>query len=118
MTVLQQLSNAGVRLELSRDDLVVRPRSPLTDTQVAFLRDHKAELVEALKARRKRRRDELLMMLADNPGVRYAYAVDDASTDPVVIAVGIRDLATFEMTIPADRYDPFAILQLFEAEGP
>jgi hypothetical protein len=56
------------------------------------------------------------MMLADNPSVRYVYTVD-TGTDPVILAIGIRDFCTFEMTIAADKYDPFAILQLFEGQS-
>jgi hypothetical protein len=56
------------------------------------------------------------MQLADIPGVKYAFTVETGD-DPVILAVAIRDLATFEMTIPADRYDPFKLLELFDS-GP
>ncbi|MDZ7643571.1 MAG: hypothetical protein U5K76_04650 [Woeseiaceae bacterium] len=50
----------------------------LTDDDREFIRAHKAELVAEVE--RRRRRDELLLMLAENPELKYAYAVDAART--------------------------------------
>ncbi|MEF8724024.1 MAG: hypothetical protein V5B30_16020 [Candidatus Accumulibacter delftensis] len=60
------------------------------------------------------RRAKVLAMLRDNPGVRYAIEVPDANTDPVIISIGIRNVATFEMNIPQAYYDAFALLELIE----
>lgn len=38
----------------------------------------------------------------------------NASTDPFVVAVGIREIATFEMEIPHKYYDGMALLELIE----
>ena len=104
----------GVRFCVDGERLIADSERPLTDDDRAYIRQHKAELMAEVK--RKRRRDEVLMLLADNPGVKYAY-VTDADTDPVIIAVAIRDSRTFEMSIPLDRYDPFKLLQLFDGES-
>ena len=61
-----------------------------------------------------RRRAKVLAMLRDNPGIRYAIEVIDANTDPVIASVGIRNVATFEMTVPQAYYDAFALLELIE----
>ena len=53
-------------------------------------------------------------MLRDNPGIRYAIEVVDANTDPVIVSIGIRNVATFEMNIPLAYYDAFALLELIE----
>lgn len=66
-------------------------------------------------AKRRQHRDELLMMLADSPDVKYAY-VTDTSADPVVVAIGIRGLATLEMTIPSGRYDPWKLAAIMDGE--
>ena len=113
MDTLATLTDMGLTLEADGERLIVQPASKLTDDTRALIRDHKAELIAEIE--RNRRRDELLMMLADNPGVKYVY-VTDTSTDPVIVAIGFRDLATFEMTIPAERYDPWKLLAFIDGE--
>jgi hypothetical protein len=63
---------------------------------------------------RERRRAKVVAMLEAAPGTRYAVLVADASTDPVVVAVGIRKIATFEMEIPHKYYDGMVLLELIE----
>ncbi|MGH8586511.1 MAG: hypothetical protein ACREWE_10130 [Gammaproteobacteria bacterium] len=52
--------------------------------------------------------------MADRPGVRYAVTVENPNTDPVVMALAIRDKGTCEVLIPKDRYDPLAVLAMIE----
>ncbi len=59
-------------------------------------------------------RQKVIAMLQAAPGTRYAVLVTDASTDPVVVAVGIREIATFEMEIPHKYYDGMVLLELIE----
>jgi hypothetical protein len=59
------------------------------------------------------RRQKALALLARDGG-RYAVTVDDSGTDPVVMALAIRDKATCEVLIPKDRYDPLAVLAMME----
>lgn len=105
------LLKRGLTAETDGEMLRVSPAPRLTDDDREYIKRHKAELVAEVQ--RRARRDELLLMLAENPGVRYAYAVD-AGTDPVIVAIGIRDQATFEMSIPAERYDPWRLLALID----
>lgn len=56
-------------------------------------------------------------MLADRPESRYAVLVDTADTDPVLLTVGIQGAATFELAIPAAKFDAFALLALIERHG-
>jgi hypothetical protein len=44
-------------------------------------------------------------------GTRYGILVEDASADPVVMALATPD-GTCEVQIPRGRYDPFRILEL------
>ena len=67
-----------------------------------------------LDRQRDARRQKVIAMLEAAPGTRYAVFVADASTDPVVVAVGIREIATFEMKIPHKYYDGMALLELIE----
>ncbi|SCY31085.1 hypothetical protein [Nitrosospira sp. Nsp13] len=60
------------------------------------------------------RQQRVLGMLSNNPTLKYAVLVDDATTDPVLLTVGIRELATFDMEIPKANYDGIALLQVIE----
>lgn len=50
-------------------------------------------------------RRQLLAMLAENPTFRRVVFVSNPNTNPVMVAIGIRDVATFELAIPAARFD-------------
>lgn len=66
---------------------------------------------------REARRKKVIAMLESSPGTRYAVLVSDTSTDPVVVAVGIRKVATFELEIPHKYYDGMALLELIEKQS-
>jgi hypothetical protein len=54
-------------------------------------------------------------MLAENPGITYAFTSDE-ETDPdyVIITLAIRGQATCELRIPNASYDGFKVLDLIE----
>ena len=60
------------------------------------------------------RRQRVLAMLAERPGIRYAVVVDNPDADPVIVALGIRGQATCELRIPREKFDPFLLLDLIE----
>lgn len=64
------------------------------------------------------RRKKVLTMLSENPTIQRAF-VTDAESDPdnVILTVAIRDVASFEMLIPREKYDPFLLLQTIERGG-
>ena len=92
----------------------IHPPSVATvaSVNVATETDGKPETLQ--DRQRKARREKVIAMLEAAPGTRYAVLVADASTDPVVVAVGIREIATFEMEIPHKYYDGMALLELIE----
>jgi hypothetical protein len=69
---------------------------------------------QAHKAHRERRRAKVLSMLEKAPGRKYAVFVEDDTTDPVICAVAIRGVATFEMAIPHHSYNGMVLLELVE----
>jgi hypothetical protein len=69
------------------------------------------EIEEAANDTRQQRVEE---MLTANPELKYAVLVDDATTDPVIVTVGIRGLAVFDLEIPHAHYDGLALLQILE----
>ncbi len=46
---LNQIRQAGFKLELDNDDLIIEPYSKITAPQLRFLKAHKIELIEALR---------------------------------------------------------------------
>lgn len=60
------------------------------------------------------RQQQVEEMLSNNPTLKYAVSVDEAIADPVIVTVGIRGLAVFEMHIPLVHYDGLALLQVIE----
>jgi hypothetical protein len=127
--VLAHLSAIGVRLSREGDSLIAEPRSALTDDARAMIRAHKAELLQALAgkddalpdAAAEARRQKVLAMFAERPGIRHALVTDDA--DPqyhgfVVLGIGIRHedgaIQTADVIVRQERYDPFLLLELIE----
>jgi hypothetical protein len=63
------------------------------------------------------RRQRVLAVLAERPGIKYAVVVDSPDVDPVIVALGIRGQATCEIRIPREKFDPFLLLDLIERHG-
>lgn len=70
------------------------------------------------------RRQRVLALLAERPGIRYAVITDtDAHPDAVILALAIRgampdgSTVTGELAIPREKYDPFLLLELIERHG-
>ena len=63
------------------------------------------------------RRQRVLAMLAERPGIKYAVVVGNPDTDPVLVALAIRDVGTCELAIPAAKFDAFLLLELIERHG-
>ena len=64
------------------------------------------------------RRQHVLAMLRERPGVRYAVLTDtEADPEAVLLTLAIRGQATCELRIPRERYDPFLLLSLIERHG-
>ena len=56
-------------------------------------------------------------MLSDNPGLKYAVLAHDSTADPVLVTVGIRGLAAFDLAIPHAHYDGIALLQVLDEQS-
>lgn len=126
-TIIQQAQAEGVVLTLSPTGTV---RATGTGDAVyrwlPLIREHKPGIVAALQEAvndplpdpaMEGRRRRVLAMLAERPGIRYAVVVDNPDTDPVIVALAIRDAGTCELAIPAANYDAFALLALIERHG-
>ena len=81
-----------------------------------LLREHKAELLAALDPAVENLRQRVLESLAVNPALRVAV-ICDGEDNPVPVALAIRDRGTCEVLIPADKCDPFGLLELMDRQG-
>lgn len=64
------------------------------------------------------RRQRVLAMLADRPGIRYAILTDTrADPEAVLLTLAIRGQATCELRIPQAKYDGVLLLDLIERHG-
>lgn len=111
--IIERAADEGVLLALSPTGSISAKGDQSTiDRWLPTIRECKAAIIAELQI--DRRRAKVLAMLRDNPGMRYAIEVVDADTDPVMVSVGIRNVATFELSIPQAYYDAFALLELIE----
>lgn len=70
------------------------------------------------------RRQRVLAMLAQKPGVRYAVVADDkANPEAVILVLAMRGATqdgspgTFELHVPRAKYDPCLLLDLMDKYG-
>jgi hypothetical protein len=111
--IIEQATVEGVILALSpAGTITATGDQSAVDRWLPTIRNNKPSILCELH--RERRRTKVLAMLEAAPGTRYAVHVADASTDPVVVAVGIREIATFELEIPHKYYDGMVLLELIE----
>jgi hypothetical protein len=82
---------------------------------VAVAKQESGKVVSPEDIKLEERREKVLKMLADNPGIQRAFVTDTkADSDNVIIAFAIRDVGTCELLIPQCKYDPFAVLEVIE----
>ncbi|ARO88764.1 hypothetical protein EBAPG3_013850 [Nitrosospira lacus] len=103
----------GVRLDLTAEgQLHYSGDADVIAQWLPVIRENKPGIL--IKLRWERKRAELLAMLNASPDRHYSILVDNASIDPVIVAVGIRGISTFELEIPRKYYDGLALLELIE----
>jgi hypothetical protein len=113
MEIIEQATVEGVTLSFSpAGKLTAIGEQTAVDKWLPTIRDNKPSILYEIH--REYRRTQVLAKLEAEPSTRYAVNVADASTDPVIATVGIRDVATFEMAMPRHSYDGMVLLLLIE----
>jgi hypothetical protein len=114
--ILERATVEGVSIALSSIGTVrVTGDQAAVDRWLPAIREYKANILSELH--RERRRTKVLDLLEASLGARYAVYVEDASTDPVLVAVGVRNIVTFEMEIPQKYYNGMELLELIEKQS-
>jgi len=118
--LLPRLRAAGIKIHAEGDELVVRPGRQLTDKELAYLRENKAQLLAELWAHdedgREAARDRLRARVESEPELIRAFEVVDPDADPVRVMVAIRGVGSCELLIDAARWDPLEFLRLVHAQ--
>ena len=108
--LIEQAAADGVTLALSPTGTIkATGDKSVVGKWLPTIRNNKTGILCELQ--REYRRAKVLALLE---GKHFALFVDDDKTDPVIAAVGIRDLATFELAIPRHSYDGMVLLELIE----
>ena len=126
--IIEQAAADGVRLALSPAGTIkATGNGDAVNRWLPLIREHKPGVLAALQEAAnddtlpdpaaEARRQRVLGMLAERPGVRYAVVVDNPDTDPVIVALGIRGQATCEFRIPREKWDGVLFLDLIERHG-
>lgn len=111
--IIEDLRNQNLTIQSNGDYLELSPPEKITEELIQRLRKHKPAILAELK--REERRAKVLAMLAEKPETKRALTADMISDrDSMILTIAIRDVATFEMQISKDRYDPFMLLELIE----
>lgn len=111
--IIEQAIVEGVILALfTADTITATGAQSVVDRWLPTIRVNKTSILCELQ--RERRRTKILVMLEAAPSTCYVVIADNPNTDPVIIAVGIRNVATFELEIPHAYYDPFTLLELIQ----
>lgn len=130
--LIEECQRSGVLVQLDGGALKLRGAPDAVQCAANKLLPHKPEIIQYLQRATDdpepgapqmtmqvsdARRDKVLATLKSDSGLRYAVIADNLETDPVIVTVGIRDVATFEMAIPRAYYDPFTLLELIQQQA-
>jgi len=111
--IIEQATLEGVILALSPTGTITATGDQsVVDKWLPTIRANKPSILCELH--RERRRKKVLKMLEAAPSTYYAVHVADASVDPVIVVVCIREIATFELEIPHKYYNGIVLLELIE----
>jgi hypothetical protein len=111
--VLERAITDGLKLFISADEKVrILGDQKIIDEWLPLIREHKSEIIVLLQ--QEQRQKHVMEMLASNPGVKYFVVAENSQSDPVLLTIGIRGMAVFEMHVPLKNYDGVALLQVIE----
>jgi hypothetical protein len=109
-SILERLAEDGIELSVLEDgQLDIVGDTDAVNSWLPVIKENKSIILFELRGPR------ILQMLSADPEKKYAVLVQDATSDPVRVTVGIRGLATFDMSIPRARYDGIALLDLMDS---
>jgi hypothetical protein len=118
--LILQLRSEGFSVSAANSRLRIAPAEKLTDELKQTILQSKNEILSQLQreAKEEARRQKVLDLLASHPETQRAVIADQESDpDHVIITIGIRSVATFELMIDKSRFDPFTLLDLVDKQS-
>jgi hypothetical protein len=120
-TTQQPTSKPASILDLARNKL--RNNHATSSPKAAQQPPQKTEVVvaqenEEIDEAQEARRVKVLALLQSSPETQRAVIADqDSDPDHVILTIGIRSVATFELMIDKTRFDPFTLLDLIDKQS-
>lgn len=115
LEIIRKKRVATATLATPATDRPVLVPSVATVASVAVAKQETSKVVLLEETQRERRREKVLALLAEKPGIQRAFLTDaEADPDGVILAIAIRGVASFEMLIPREKYDAFLLLELIQ----
>lgn len=118
--IIIELRRAGCSIRADGEYLDISPAENVPSDMLQQLKQHKRQILAALELEQQSeaRRKKVLTMLAADTGLQRAVHADmHSDPDNVILAIAIRDVATFEMKVPKANYDRGQLLTLVDKSG-
>lgn len=132
-TIIKQAQAEGVTLALSPAGNIKATGEQTAVTRwLPLIREHKPGILAVLQdavndplpdPAVEARRQRVLAILAERPGIRYAVLMDNPDTESVILALAIRgamkdgSIVTCALRIPREKFDPFRLVDLIGRHG-
>lgn len=114
--LILDLRRKGYSIMADGGYLDISPADNLPPELVQQLRQSKSEIMAELQ--RETRRQKVIALLEENPDIQRAYYTDmDSGPDHVILAIAVRNVATCEMLIDKEKYDPWRLLELIHGQA-
>jgi hypothetical protein len=129
MSALARLREHGLRLHIAGEQLIVAPRSALTDELRALIRTQKRsildELAGAFETQRAARQTKVEAELRARPELHVAFDVANADLhtgpgEPVSVVLAVRHgehILSGELHIPRERWDMALFLRTVDSDS-
>jgi hypothetical protein len=107
--LIERIAAEGVTLSVSEDgNLDIDGDQTVVDSWLETIRQNKSAILFELRGQR------VMKMLEADHSRKYALLANDTTIDPVIVTVGIRGLAVFDLSIPLAHYDGMALIEVIE----
>lgn len=115
-SVVVTLAQAGIRVTAKGEQLMVGPRESVTPEIAELVRGNRDSLLAAAKLRQGSddRMNEAWDALMASPTGKYHLRFEEVDSH-VIASLAIRDVGTCELSIPAERFDPYRVISAMEA---
>lgn len=107
--IVERVTADGLTLSVSYDGKVtIIGDQDIINNWLEVIRENKSAILFEMRGQR------VMEALERDAEKKYAFIVDDANTDPVLVTVAIKGIGSFDLEIPQIYYDGLALLEVIE----